>query len=266
MDRRSIIVAIFVLSFTSLGILSENQPQTNRTKGTSADTEKQTEDHFPVIQHQQNTPSNQQPAKPDTSNQDAEFSQKVVIWSAAVQAAMAVIVAAFTGVLLWYSHRGWQVAKQSADTAKDSLIIGERAYLTIEKFRVLLNYGQTPTFEYNIVNTGRTPAILINTQHGFTFSKSLPEAPVFTDEMKNIPVSIPSGKDLQIVSEPDEKIIFTEQLHSQLNRKDIFIYFWLLVTYRDVFKETRHVAFGTRYNIETLKCRAIESPKYNYSD
>lgn len=50
------------------------------------------------------------------------------MWSAIVQAACAAIVAVFTGVLLFYSHRGWQVARKAADAAARSTEIAERVY------------------------------------------------------------------------------------------------------------------------------------------
>lgn len=190
------------------------------------------------------------------------------MWSAAIQAAMAVIVAGFTGLLLWYSHRGWQVAKQTADIARDSLVIGERAYLTLDEFSVYLTPGERPTLKYEILNTGRTPAVFISAKHGFAISEDIPEIPVYSSVRTEAPVTIPAGNkiDISTPATPKGGFVFSNDLIPDLKSKKTYVYYWGLITYRDVFKETRHFAFGMVYDMDTCECEVYKSEKYNYSD
>lgn len=70
----------------------------------------------------------------DANNHQSAQNQKLsrwgaVEWSAVAQAVSAVLVAVFTGFLVWYSHHGWTVAKKSAEASQMS---AEAAILAVE--------------------------------------------------------------------------------------------------------------------------------------
>jgi hypothetical protein len=103
-----------------------------------------------------------------------------VEWSAVAQAASAVIVTVFTGFLVWYSHRGWRVAKDaanaakiSADAAHDSLRLSAVTFLDLKGHRVIPNMGSkgdvdTLTAFYGIRNLSNNVArdISIRAEYG----------------------------------------------------------------------------------------------------
>jgi hypothetical protein len=130
-------------------------------------------------------PKNQsapQTSQTDTGNHPAAQDSKPpqwgpVEWSAVSQAISAVLVAVFTGFLVWYSHRGWTVAKQaseasrvSADAAKqsagiarDALVLTNRPYLDVKGFKLddLSDKSEQPPMlqiTCKIFNPSSTPA------------------------------------------------------------------------------------------------------------
>jgi hypothetical protein len=178
----------------------------------------------------------------------------------------------FTGLLVatsilqwWYTKRSADAAKLSADVARDSLVIGERAYVTVDQLNAYLAHGESPIIKYEILNTGRTPAIFVSAQHGFAIAKEIPEIPVYSSISEG-PATIASGNKIFIPATPDPDFIFSHDLIPSLKAKDSYVYFWALITYRDVFNKIRHFAFGKVYDMDTCECEVYKSEKYNYSD
>jgi hypothetical protein len=122
----------------------------------------------------------------------------VAEWSAIAQAFSAVVVMFFTGFLVWYSHRGWTIAKESADAsrlaadaakesaevAQRSLVLLNRPWLDTANWAVERRMGRlaqdslggdiTPieglTITFDVVNNSPTPARInwINTEDDIT--------------------------------------------------------------------------------------------------
>lgn len=62
-------------------------------------------------------------ANPNPANNPSKQGSKLfrwgaVEWSAVAQAISAVLVTVFTGFLVWYSHRGWTIAKDAANASR----------------------------------------------------------------------------------------------------------------------------------------------------
>jgi hypothetical protein len=85
-------------------------------------------------------------ADAEADKQEARLTQRITKWSTIAQAASAIFVTVFTGVLVYYSHRGWVAAKQSADAAKtaadaateanrisrDIVVIDQRPWIAVD--------------------------------------------------------------------------------------------------------------------------------------
>lgn len=89
---------------------------------------------------------------------------EVAFWSTVAQGASAVLVMIFTGLLVYYSHQGWQVARRSAEAAERAasvaeraLEIAERAYVDVTDWQVN-SVNPTAKLTCRIHNYGRTPA------------------------------------------------------------------------------------------------------------
>jgi hypothetical protein len=158
---------------------SQNPPQTTAPNAATANQQQTSQPIAPPTQDQVAAAKAKADAAAEADKQEARITQEVTKWSAIAQAASAVLVTVFTGVLVWYSHRGWQVATKAAEAATKStevaervLIISERAYVDIGDWR----FGGSGTqvgFRYRFKVTGRTPATIIGgtiqlTLHGVT--------------------------------------------------------------------------------------------------
>jgi hypothetical protein len=86
----------------------------------------------PIVAPASGTPA----AVPESTRSDASTEvqdpnprslQRLVSWGVVAQSVAGVLVAIFTGVLVYYSHRGWQVAKEAADAAAHSADIASKS-------------------------------------------------------------------------------------------------------------------------------------------
>jgi len=111
-------VALCVMSSFAQSLKEVPRPKstndTGQKKGTSPK-------QAPAVVTNQYTAAQDQRADNDKAGTpDNDHAQKWIVRSAVVQAASAAIVVGLTFALVWYSHKGWKVAKVSADAAKKS--------------------------------------------------------------------------------------------------------------------------------------------------
>jgi hypothetical protein len=175
-------------------------------------------------------------------------------WTGRIEALSSVVVAAFTGALIWYSHRGWQVAKKSADAALQSaeaatkaahtgemaLKLSERAYVsplewTIENLR----HGDVPMVSFQIINSGRTRCLLRRLRSG-SATGALPPIPFYEGDtdLMNYPLDSErrQKRRIQILG-----ISAGEREDIGLGRRNLW--FFYRVDYVDMFGED-HTSAG----------------------
>lgn len=172
-------IALFVFLAEGASALSfQNNPNPAATKTATGGQQQATNQPAPSIQNQQTSPATQQTTGSNAAQQDAEFAQKVVMWSAAIQAISAALIVAFTLALVIYSHRGWNVAataanaaERSAKVAEKGLAISERAYLEIDDWQLGALSGHQVIALARMKATGRTPATVIGGEMRLSFDE-----------------------------------------------------------------------------------------------
>lgn len=270
------------LAFVCLGAVSaaqspQKQPDAQTPKAPTAGQQKPTEPSAPVVESQDAAVKPQDRADKPAPQKQADPSQEVVIWSAAVQAFAAVIVMAFTGALVLYSHRGWKVAKQaadaaaagalaaqqSADVARDALHLAERAYLTTTFDRIDLVPGAN-VVTLHIINNGRTPAKDVTplTVCEVRDVLGLPGIPDYTGGVAIRPGDINPGAN--VVTKMGVLIPPEELDAIKAFRRVLFA--WGRVDYFDVFGNRHACRFGVEYNLRDKNFPVVAINGYNSAD
>lgn len=167
--------------------------------------------------------------------------------------------------------KGLAITKQSADaatssakTARDALVLGERAYIGLGKFECRLNIGKYPRIEYTIKNTGKTPAKILNCEHGFMIGNALPEVPHYPDESDSAPSDIGADQTMTII--PDISTVTSKEEADKLLAKTVTVFFWARISYEDIFGDAHLLAFANQLDHSTGIFNVHRSKQYNYSN
>lgn len=148
MNRQfGIVVAAVTVALTAFpAASSQNPPNASASSPTAQKQQQAAAPVAPIPQDQAAATKAKADADAEADRQEARLTQKVTKWSAIAQAASAVLVTVFTGVLVYYSHRGWQVAKRAADAATDAAKAADRSVTKMEEIAA----GQTTDMQASI--------------------------------------------------------------------------------------------------------------------
>lgn len=223
-------------------------PRTVTANGTSQKQQTSAKQPSAVAIKGGTTAISQNVADKSANQEDEKRSQGIILWSAIAQGGSAIVIAILTVVLLWYSHRGWKVAQQSADAATRSAKMAERALNVLECADVLVVKIAQPT-RYPVpdgVTDVITCAVTVK-NHGRTRAENLmmvgrislsgpEEAPVIVKAI-SVPMILGAGDSFELLFPPITgdvaKEIFAVPLRSLL--------ITVFMTYHDIF--------GQNYNI-----------------
>lgn len=246
-----------LLAFGAAEQSSQKQPDPKGSKPTTASQQNQPQAPPAVVQNQQASTQNQGASGQNQAQQDAEFAQKVVMWSAVAQGISAVLIVGFTWALVVYSHRGWKVAKDSADAAKASAVIAERSL-------TLLNRGYADTADWELKVGKMEPPLTYGMTLKFYFvnpSHSAFRIDHVDFEWLNYPLGM-EGKfepvrhkqesALGAMVTPGQRLEFGVSMgemdkwetSSYESGAGVVVHFTGRLRYTDIFKKTRHRRFA----------------------
>jgi hypothetical protein len=186
-----------------------------------------------------------------------EIATGVMALSTLVMAVFTIMIFAATAINVWVAARQWEVAREGANIARDSLVSVQRAFVTFHGFTNIITPRTKPkSKEFWLVeavweNLGSTPARVL--AHRFSIRK-LPDEPAgetFRGQAGNFtmvgsvigpkatlsagPVTTPEP---YVLPSLPEKLTGTYVI-----RSDQQTFFWGWIAYRDVFPNTKpHVS------------------------
>jgi hypothetical protein len=182
----------------------EDAPQPKPAQQTANSEQRATQPIAPSLK-QEPTSQRDYPAsdqKP-TNNSPQSRTWNVTEWSAFIQAVSAAFVAVFTFFLVWYSHRGWQAAHASAETAVRAADHAERSLRALEIGRLMIGdwklkeIGESwATVTYSLTNTGRSEIRITNAIGSLTLTKRGQFSPLEPAINERSGVDLPGGSEL----------------------------------------------------------------------
>jgi len=138
----------------------------------------------------QSTKQGETPTPINTPDHRAEKYERRIARSAVAQAACAVLLVLFTGLLACYGYRGWQAtliaanaAKKSADVSEQAFTLSERPWVIAEDWNLERPNDFRDTFivKFNLRNFGRSPAWITKLRAKFDIIPAHTDFPVPPD-------------------------------------------------------------------------------------
>ena len=166
------------------------------------------------------------------------------------------------------SSKAAKAARDSADIAKQTLIISQRAYIHIGNWKQTnFEVGGAAEIAFTVRNSGHTPARLVESSFTRVISESLPPIPVYGPTVFNEGgLVLGPGAAFEknsTVSDGLTKVQFDDI--SAGRRK---LWYFGYTTYRDVFEDTplRTLCYCVVFDLATKTFMADSTPSYNHSD
>lgn len=161
-----------------------------------------------------------------------------------VTAAATIVIAVFTGALVWANIRMWRVMRASTTLAEKNMIIGQRAYVFVRKFNVIKNNGP---HKLSVIpewyNNGSTQAnYLLTCVNGKYFPfveypEGIPDDYTFPDLAEREDWPMDHGPKSMFYGDP---LNFSEETVNNTIAGHGRIYVWGWVEYNDIFDTYRH--------------------------
>ena len=162
----------------------------------------------------------------------------------------AVLVATFTGGLLWTSVKQWKVANQGLAETRKAMIVGQRAYLYVSGIRLKRLDGAKVQVTYPIYNGGQTPGTLTGRFIRVLIVDRIPdENPAKNHAVSRESAIVPANRGLEsdVINPPYFiDLIDGEAEDIQKGVKRFFLYGFLL--YRDIFDLRHYTWIGAAYD------------------
>lgn len=206
----------------------------------------------------------------------------VQLHSAFVTATATAVIAVFTWALVCANRKLWQAsqehskhlqdsvaisreaadaAKKSAEVAETALHISERAYLSIDQIGFVepLKVGEMPNLKLKIINTGKTPAQIIDTSTNVKFFDKIPSIPVYpTGQKSQSQMTIRPGGEHTLVNIRGYTV--TTKQFSDMFKGTQKLLIWGRIIYQDIFKHLMVVGFGAEFFVDNF----LPVEGYNY--
>ncbi len=176
------------------------------------------------------------------------------------------ILTMFTGGLMFYTAKLWGAAQRQAVEMQESLVVAERANLSIGKWNnFVIEPGKGPIINFQFINSGRSHAEIIEFLVGYKITTKDNVPPFARGEMKvALPALVPPNNVIDIclpLSEP-----LTEDQFRKIMARQNFIFLLGEVTYTDIFQWTCVHRFGAQigyYGGGVVGAEFIAGPGYN---
>ncbi|MGP8052150.1 MAG: hypothetical protein ACLPYB_16295 [Desulfobaccales bacterium] len=236
-----------------------------------AESDKRGTTESPLIVKTINPPKTAAEADQERSYQDEKASQNWwIVRFTGILAAVAILQFLALAFQAWYLRKGFKIteiaanaAKESAEVAETALHISERAYLSIEQIGFVepLKVGEMPNLKLKIINTGKTPAQIIDTSTNVRFFDKIPSIPVYPPGQKSqSQMTIrPGGKNT--LANIRGYTVTTKQFSDMLNGTQKLL-IWGRIIYQDIFKHLMVVGFGAEFFVNNF----LPVDGYSYID
>jgi hypothetical protein len=201
------------------------------------------------------------PKRPETSRADEEHReqqrhQATSDWITRFTGALVVVglvQLVVIAVQAWLMRRTLHVTQQSADAAthsahiaKQALQVSQRAYVTVDHWRMNdFAIGENPDITFDVINTGTTPAKIIDVRLDFLIAPQLPPTPQYGGHPRTIPGHLRPNSSAPIKSWLAEPL--TSEAHRHIVNDQSFLWIWSRITYEDVFHIQHHTAFAVQW-------------------
>jgi hypothetical protein len=265
--------------------LSQNRSGTNITQPQSrtSNNQQNSNSNPSLFNNQPASPGHAQGTQPASQNVDYQReSNKIQRCLADLTKWLVVVGAIQVGIIFFQIFIGLKAAdaaKESADTARESWELGNRAHLTFErwKFEIPMPYSKDhpPTrIVYRLRNVGYTPATLISSYseyslEGVTVASDYRERALM--DVLNFAVLSQRAEPMAIqrISVQEAQRMFVGVPNRENRRvteyKKDKLYVFVYVKYEDVFGEEHETASLLGYNLEVRRFEVIPAPDYNYA-
>lgn len=257
----------------------QDQPHPNATEA-AAEQQEQGPSSPATLQPQPQPQGADKKSDDEAQSERSQLSRFGAIeWSAIVQAVSALVVAIFTGFLVYYSHRGWRVAKVASDAAKESaaiareaMEIAERAYLRLDGL-FFDSFGPAlfPTVVIKLTNVGRIPAT-VNGWYVFILTETgLPKDRERNDTWLPHCAVIHSGQQVTIANPNRNGPRFTNDTWQKILAGTFSLAVYGAIRYDAGFNCVGEMGFGFTYKTGLTRRQINERfaltdiPGYNYS-